>query len=136
MEMTPGLAAVILRKGADRYETVVAAAWRKVKDPAERFAIGEVLAKHDLERYGREMLEVARAILVKEKAMNLHDNAGIWMIQNFGPEMLDDVVAYINKTAASELWAEQSNLIRIMSAAVKALGPQRHPGGPGRAAVL
>ena len=57
MEMTPGLAAAILRKGADRYETVVAAAWRKVNVTSERFAIGEVLAKHDLERYGREMLE-------------------------------------------------------------------------------
>ena len=127
MEMTPGLAAAILQKGADRYEMVVVAAWRKMKGPSERIAVGEVLAKHDLERYGREMLEIARAILVEEKAMNLHDNAGIWMIQNFGPEMLDDVVAYFNKKAASELWADQANLIGITSAAVKALGPRAIP---------
>ena len=135
MEMSPGLAAAILHKGADRYETVVVAAWRKVKGPSDRFTIGEVLAKHDLEQYGREMLEIARAILVDEEVMHLHDDAAIWMVEKYGALMLDEVVAYLDRTAGSEVWAEQANLIRVLSATVKALGP-RDPGGPGRAAVL
>jgi hypothetical protein len=125
MELEPGLAEAILRKGADRYEPAIADAWRKVKGQAERFMIGQVLAKHDRERYGREMLEIARAVLGDNQRVHIHDDAGIWMLQNFGAKVLDEFVAYLGRTAESGVPEYVRG--RIMSEAVKVLGARALP---------
>ena len=121
MPISPDVCEVILRKGTDRYEPAAVAAWRKLKRE-DRFALGQILARHDPERYGREMRDFARAVLADEKAVQLHGNAGIWMVQNDGALVLDELVAYVDRTAKSEGYWHQGNRSRVTSAAVKALG--------------
>ena len=125
--ITPSLCELIMGKGADRYGPAVADAWRKVKNPSDRFEIGAILMRHDPERYGREMLEVARAVFADENEQSHHAGAGIWMLQTYGAEALGEIVAYLERTAESTTAPNPYNRTRIMSAAVQALGPQAIP---------
>ena len=68
------------------------------------------------------MLEVARAILTDDKAFLIHDDAGIWMVQNYGLEVLDDIIAYLHRTARPTVQRDHYNRSRVTSAAVKTLG--------------
>jgi hypothetical protein len=127
MEMTPRLCEVILRKGADRYERAVAAAWRALKGPAQRFEIGRILTRHAPVWYARETLGVARVLLADEIWPTAGGDSGIWMVQTFGAEVLDEIIAYLGRTAKSEGWWEQAPWSRVTSAAVQALGARAIP---------
>ena len=62
------------------------------------------------ERYGRdEMLEVARPVLADPKLTHLYGDAGVWMVRNHGAFVLDEVVAFLNRTAPSRV-----NMVRVI----------------------
>lgn len=125
--ISPETCETILARGADRYETAVAAAWRAANDLDSRFEIGRVMARHSPDRYARETLGIAQTLLADATERRCHDDVGVWMIQQFGAEALGDIVVYLRRAAKSKEWADQLNLRTVTSAAVQALGPQAVP---------
>lgn len=126
------LCETILKQGADRYEEAVASAWPRAADSHAGFRIGQVMTRHDPEKYRDKTLEYARAVLAREKESYHHPEAAIWMIETFGEPVLAEVVELMRGRMAKagkagRDWQLQGNVKEIVDGAVKALGVRALP---------
>ena len=125
------LCRTLLEKGEGRYVSAVHEAVKGAKSLIDRLSIAEVLVQHDPARFRDEMREIARQVLADRKAIEHHDDAGVWLIKNLGDESLPEILAYMkwatSTTPKRAEWNHFINQKRITVEAAEVLGKHALP---------
>ncbi len=111
------IGSMILQKCGKRFEKEVHAFFQTMEDTWQRFHLAKSFFEFDPAKYRDEALEAARASLNGAPMKNNHGPVGEWMVQNFGKEVLPDLVAYLAGPHKETFW--KSSIVAAVAQALK-----------------
>ncbi|WP_165224179.1 DUF4132 domain-containing protein [Aquisphaera insulae] len=130
----PVLAEILLRKGKQRFEVLVAGLWREKKKLGESFDLSVRLVAHNPAAFRAEALERTRTCLLNGSDRHRQDDVCLWLIRTYGKDSLDDLIRYFRREELSPYWVGpvadslQAALGREGLPAFQALAGQSNPG--------
>jgi hypothetical protein len=110
----------LFHHGGKRFEEPIAAIFRALEDPWQKFQVGKVLAELDLNRYREEVGQVARACLLTHGRGA--EEAATWLLKSAGVQVLPDLVTFLGLEKATPY-----EKTRVLSVAVQGLGKDALP---------
>ncbi len=116
----------LLERDPGRYEESVVSNYRAMKQDLDQLRIGHLVLAAFPGKYDAEVLANCRAMM--EKPSTRGQELGIWMVEHFGAEVVDDVVTLLDESNsrrkdAYRYWGD----IRLLSSAVKAVRAKALP---------
>ena len=70
------------------------------KDNWQKFEIGRELAARDFDRYGQQVLTIARVALADAGCAYNHESIAVWMLDHFDAQVVTELTAYLRQADA------------------------------------